>query len=181
MILWKPRCYLFNIFEELHGRVFPAQFLLPSVSFFPLYESAEDKGAVELVSANVHILTNRLRLQENYFFVKIQPLMYHAWIFLFEEKAMFYSQDIQLLMILINSKSSQTSKSVTSSQSLMYIRKYTFDYSFRILGNDKMKFGQIVEQLMANISNLFLALLICLNTSSLSFHNFGKIATCSDL
>ena len=94
------------------------EFFLPSFFFFPLYESAEDKGAVELVSANVYILTNRLRLHENYFFVKIQPLMYHAWIFLFEEKAMFYSQDIQLLMLLINSKSSQTSKPVTSSQSL---------------------------------------------------------------
>ena len=64
---------------------------------------------------------------------------------------------------------------------IMCIRKYTFDYSFRILGNVKMKFGQTVEQLMANISNLFLALLMSLNTSSLSFHNFGKIATCSDL
>ena len=47
------------------------KFFLPSFFFFPLYESAEDKGAVELVSANVYILTNRLRLHENYFFVKI--------------------------------------------------------------------------------------------------------------
>ena len=33
-------------------------------------------------------------------------------------------------------------------------RSYTFDWFFRILGSIKIKFGQIIVQLMANISNL---------------------------
>ena len=69
-------------------------FFLPSFSFFPLYESNEGKGAAELVLANVHILTNRLRLQENYFFCQNIALNVSCMDLLFEEKAMFYSQDI---------------------------------------------------------------------------------------
>ena len=39
-----------------------------------------------------------------------------------------------------------------------YIRTYGFNCYFRILGNSKMKFGQI-SFYMTNILNLFLALL----------------------
>ena len=40
---------------------------------------------------------------------------------------------------------------------VLFDKIYTFDYFFRILGSIKIKLGQILLQLMANIFNSFLA------------------------
>ena len=63
MMLWKPRCDLYNISEDLQKKL---EKTICLVFFFPLYEGAEDEG-VALVSTNFHILTYRLPLLENYF------------------------------------------------------------------------------------------------------------------
>ena len=70
----------------------------------------------------------------------------------------------------------QTSKSVTSLQILPHIRSYTFINFFKSLRIIKMKFDQILVQLMTNISNSFSALLPTLETSSRPSHDFHKIA-----
>ena len=53
----------------------------------------------------------------------------------------------------------QFSKFVTPSETLMHIVSYQFDCPFRILGIE-LKFGQLLVQLMRNISNLFLAVFV---------------------
>ena len=76
----------------------------------------------------------------------------------------------------------ETSKSMTSSQTLLHIGSYTFDYLLRILGSIKMKFGQILLHFTTNMSNLFLAVLLILKTSSkafYAFYDFEKIAICN--
>ena len=82
--------------------------------------------------------------------------MYQVWIFLSGEKVVFCSQDIQIFVLLINP---QTSKSETSSNTLLHITSYTFDLFFKMLGSIKMKYDPILLQLMIKISNSILVLL----------------------
>ena len=70
----------------------------------------------------------------------------------------------------------QTSKSVTSLKALIYIRSYTLDCFFVILGSIKMEYDQILVWLMTKISNSFLPLMWRLETSFRHFCDFGKIA-----
>ena len=74
--------------------------------------------------------------------------------FLFEER-MFRFRDISTLLFLVDP---QTTKSLMSSQTLLFIKSYTFDCFYRILYSSKMKFDPKLVQIMANVSNLFLAL-----------------------
>ena len=71
----------------------------------------------------------------------------------------FYLIKVLLLMILrffcVNSR---TSKSVTSSQTLLHIRSYTVNVFFRILHSIKVKLYYIFMQFMTNIFTLFLTL-----------------------
>ena len=69
----------------------------------------------------------------------------------------------------------QILKPVTSSQALLHIKSYSFDCLFRILRSIKMKFGQILVQLMTNIFSLFLTLLWRLETSPKSFYGFSEM------
>ena len=57
-------------------------------------------------------------------------------------------------MFLMNS---QTASSNTPSQTLMHIQGKTLNYLLTAIVSVPMKFGQALEQLMINISNLFLA------------------------
>ena len=84
---------------------------------------------------------------------------------------MFRSQDIYIFEFLGNL---QTSKSVISSLTLLYIRSYTFDCFFRILGSIWTKFGQIFVRLMTNVSNYILPQLWRLKTISKPFYDFDK-------
>ena len=99
--------------------------------------------------------------------------MYQVWIFLCGEKVVFCSQDIQIFVLLINP---QTSKSATSSNTLLHVTSYTFDLFFKMLGSIKMKYDPILLQLMIKISNSILVLLWKLETSSRLFYHFEKIA-----
>ena len=65
--------------------------------------------------------------------------MYCEYIF-FNSKIMFYFENVKIFMLLMNP---ETSKSVTSSQTLLHIRSYTYECFFRILVSLNMKFGQI--------------------------------------
>ena len=56
-----------------------------------------------------------------------------------------------------------------------YQQWYCFDCFFRILGNIKMKFGQIIVQITANIFSLSFAQLGRLETSFIFFCDFEKI------
>ena len=98
--------------------------------------------------------------------------------FLFEEKIMFRSGDIEIFMFLWNL---QTSKFLTSSQVLLHNASYTYAYFFWILSPIKIKFGQILVCCMTNISNMFLAECWRLETSSRLFHDFIKITIQQDL
>ena len=75
--------------------------------------------------------------------------------FLFEERN-FHSEDIKVFYFLANLP---TSSSVTSLQTLLHIRSYTFSFLFGILGSIKMRLSQILVQLVKNTSNLFFPLL----------------------
>ena len=57
----------------------------------------------------------------------------------------------------------------------VYQQWYCFDCFFRILGNIKMKFGQIIVQITANIFSLSFAQLGRLETSFIFFCDFEKI------
>ena len=98
--------------------------------------------------------------------------------FLFEEKIMFRSGDIEIFMFLWYL---QTSKFLTSSQVLLHNASYTYAYFFWILSPIKMKFGQILVCCMTNISNIILAECWRLKTSSRLFHDFIKITIQQDL
>ena len=98
--------------------------------------------------------------------------------FLFEEKIMFRSGDIEIFMFLWNL---QTSKFLTSSQVLLHNASYTYAYFFWIPSPIKMKFGQILVCCMTNISNIILAECWRLKTSSRLFHDFIKITIQQDL
>ena len=69
---------------------------------------------------------------------------------LFEEKSMFRSQYIKIIFVLINP---QISKFMTSLYTLLKIGNFTVDCFFRTLGSTKMKFCQIIEQLMTKIED----------------------------
>ena len=98
--------------------------------------------------------------------------------FLFEEKIMFRSGDIEIFMFLWNL---QTSKFLTSSQVLLHNASFTYAYFFWILSPIKMTFGQILVCCMTNISNIILAECWRLKTSSRLFHDFIKITIQQDL
>ena len=67
--------------------------------------------------------------------------MYSELIFLLEEKNNnIFSRYLIFFVFLVNP---QTSKSMTSSQTSLHIRSYSFDCFFKILGSIKMKFCQI--------------------------------------
>ena len=83
-----------------------------------------------------------------------------------------FSQHIQIFMFLVNPK---TSKSVTSLKALIYIRSYTLDCFFIILGSIKMEYDQILVWLMTKTSNSFLPLMWRLENSFRYFCDFGKI------
>ena len=111
-------------------------------------------------------------------FVIKQQLMCNYWIFLFEEKIMFRSRDIEIFVFLRNL---QISKFVTSSQVLLHNASYTYAYFFRILSPIKMKFGQILVCCMKNISKMFLAQCWRLETSSRFFYDSIKTTIQQDL
>ena len=56
------------------------------------------------------------------------------------------------------------------------IKRYTFDWFFKILESIKMKFSQTLQEPKANFSKWFLALLRRLETSFWSHYNFVKMA-----
>ena len=61
-----------------------------------------------------------------------------------------------------NFNSDTLSGSMVSSfmhETILYIRRYIFDSLFRILASIKIKFSQILQELKAYFSNLFLALM----------------------
>ena len=88
-------------------------------------------------------------------------------IFLF---LVFCSQDIYVFVLM----NPQISKFMTSSYCTS---KVTFsNYFFRILGSIKMKLGQIFQQRMIKILDMFLTLLQRLETSSRSVYDFHKMA-----
>ena len=88
--------------------------------------------------------------------------------FLFEEKTVFSSQD--MVKVFVFFVAPQTSKLTTSLQTLLQMRKYVFYFTW-ILLSIKMK----LDELMNNISNIFLVQFWSLETSSRPFHYFQKI------
>ena len=91
---------------------------------------------------------------------------------------MFRSRDIKLFVFLWNP---QISKSVTSSQALLYNESYTYTYLFWILSTIKIKFGQILVYRITYISNMFLAQCWRLKTSFRTFHDSDEMTTYQDL
>ena len=62
-----------------------------------------------------------------------------------------------------------------SSETLWHNGSYTFTNFFGILTMIKMKFGQILMYLIANISNMFLVQCWGLETNSRSIYDFNEI------
>ena len=68
-----------------------------------------------------------------------------------------------------------------ATQTKLHIRSYNFNCFFIILGSIKIKFAQILMQIMTNISKLFLAVLRRQRTSSKPFYDFDKMVIWYDL
>ena len=91
-------------------------------------------------------------------------------IFLFEEEIMFHLQylDFRLFHECKNSKICYVIMDMIASNS------YTFECFFRALGGIKIKIGQVLLQLMANIFRLLLPILRRLETFR-RFYDFDKM------
>ena len=98
--------------------------------------------------------------------------------FLFEEKIMFCSWDIEIFLFLWNP---QISKSVTSSKALLHNGSSTFAYFLWILSTIKMKHGRILVCVMVKISIMFLAQWWRLETRSRFFYVFIIMTMQQDL
>ena len=127
---------------------------------------------------NKIIKTWKVTFATKLFFVIKLRLMCNWWIFLFEEKMMFCSQDVEIFVFLWKL---QISKFVTSSWVLLHNSSYTDAYFFWILSPIKIKFGQILVCSMTNISNMLLVECWRLETSPRLFYDFIKMAIQKDL
>ena len=107
-----------------------------------------------------------------YFYQKIifcHIVALNAWYmnFLFEKKKS-HSSDLDFYVL-------DESTNFKICDVMIDIRGYNFNCFFRILVCIKIKFDQVLVQLIANISNLFLSLLWRMETSSKPFWKFGKL------
>ena len=106
------------------------------------------------------------------FFTMFYPLIYDQWIFLYEGK-MFHSQNVEFHAFCKSTNFNFCG--IIMSFAVLFDKIYTFDYFFRILGSIKIKLGQILLQLMANIFNSFLAPLWRLEISFKPFYGFDNV------
>ena len=95
-------------------------------------------------------------------------LMYNEWIFYLLKNIVSFSESLCFGLI----------RKHQNSKTLLHIRHYIFFCLFRILNSTKMKFGRILISATYDISNLFSALLLRLETSSRPFDDFHKMAIC---
>ena len=88
------------------------------------------------------------------------------------KKKLFCFQDTLIFLFFMNP---QTFKFMTSSKTLLHIKKYVFCCFSWMLLSTEMKLGEMLVKLMINISNIFLVQLWSLEAGSRPFYDFQKL------